>query len=61
MDLCRRGDRLVEDEPEVSSSHRRTKQQFGALAFRNSHAVRLTLRTQAGRHAHFKRNSGSRW
>jgi len=43
MNLRRRGNRVLEDEPEITLSYGRTKQLVGALAFRDSHAQRLTL------------------
>jgi len=46
MNLRRRGDGLVEEEPEIALSGRRTKQQFGALALRDIHTLRLTPNTR---------------
>ena len=43
VNLRRRGDGLVEDEPEISLSCGRAKQLFGALAFGDPHALRLAL------------------
>jgi hypothetical protein len=43
MNLSRRGEGLAEDEPEISLLYGRTKQLFGALAFRDPHALRLSL------------------
>ncbi len=47
-----RGDAFFEDEPQITQSHRRTKQLAGAVTVRSLHDVRLTRGASAGGRPH---------